>query len=443
MNLAAYQNAKKYLEALPSQVFATRKENPQLSLERTRKLLMAFGNPEKNFKFIHITGTSGKGSVTMYLHNILHTAGIKVGSYLSPHVITTTERIVVNGKLAAVPDFLWAFNKIKPYLDKTKKSDKKFVPSHFESLFAMSLLIFKKRQIEWAVIEVGCGGEFDPTNVMPSPKIAIITNIGLDHQQLLGKTKIKIAKTKAKILKQGSMLLTGETDYKIRNLLINQAKLVRIPYYYMPRPKSKVIYQDALMLWRHSSLGMIKQQMFGEHQQVNANLTIEAAKMLRIPSRAIVKGLASTKLPARIEIIQKEPTTIIDGAHNPDKIQALVATLKSLDYTKVKAIIGIGEKKNAQAILKILKTTVNHWIITQASQSYPKPMPANLLVRILKQISPNSKISLIPNCQKALDFAIDSKNKLPILITGSLYLAGELRQRWYSEKMTLIKQSNF
>lgn len=443
MEYSAYKKTQKYLEALPAQVFATRRENPQLSLDRTKKMLAYFGNPEKNFKFIHITGTSGKGSITMYLHNILRFAGKKVGSYFSPHVITTTERIMLNGKLTSVKDFLWAFKKIKPYLDNAKKFDKKFLPSHFESLFAMSLLIFQKHKLEWAVIEVGCGGEFDPTNVIPPPKIAIIANVGLDHQLLLGRTKIQIAKTKAGILKTGSVFFTGENDPKIRKIMMNKAMALKIPVYFIPKIKAGFNLTNTVMSWQLPDFGKVHQSMFGQHQQHNAAIAIAVARFLRIPKPAIQKGILLTRMPARIEFIQKKPKIIIDGAHNPDKIRAVVASLKALGYNQVTAIVGIGERKNAKAILKILKPIAKNWILTQASLPYPKPMPAKTIAQNLKKLQPSVKPAVIYDCQKALARALKFNSVYPILITGSLYLAGELRQKWYPEKFILNKQTNF
>ncbi|PIS40533.1 MAG: hypothetical protein COT26_02880 [Candidatus Kerfeldbacteria bacterium CG08_land_8_20_14_0_20_43_14] len=443
MEYPAYKKAQKYLEALPAQVFATRREDPQLSLDRTRKMLKHFGSPEKNSKFIHITGTSGKGSLTMYLHNILHRAGKKVGSYFSPHVITTTERIMLNGKLTSVKDFLWAFKKIKPYLDHAKKFDKKFLPSHFESLFVMSLLIFQKHKLEWAVIEVGCGGEFDPTNVIPPPKIAIIANVGLDHQLLLGRTKIQIAKTKTGILKTGNVFFTGEANPKIRGILMDKARTSKIPAYFIPKIKTGFNLTNTVMSWQLPGFGKVQQSMFGQHQQHNATIAIAAARFLHLPKAAIKKGILLTRMPARIEFIQKKPKIIIDGAHNPDKIRAVVASLKALGYNQVTAVIGIGERKNAKAILKILKPIVKNWILTQTSLPYPKPMPVKIIAQNLKKLQPSAKPMIVSDCKKALARALKHNSNYPILITGSLYLAGELRQKWYPEKLILNKQSNF
>lgn len=418
MQYAAYKSAQKYLEALPQQVFAPRHEQPQLSLERTRRLLAHVGNPERKFQYIHVTGTSGKGTISTMVYEMLRAVGKHVGLFTSPHVTTTLERIALNGKLASVEDFLWAYKRVRPYVDQCLQHERRFVPSHFEVLLAMALLIFQRRKVRWVVLEVGCGGEFDPTNIIAAPRIAAITNIGLDHQHLLGRTKAKIAWTKAGIFKRDSLGFSAETNPKIRAVLSRRARAARMP------------------------LTFIRTSPHALHQEANQKLAIAIGTALRLPVRAIVLGVRNARLAARIEHIA--PRIILDGSHNPDKISALVATIRVLDYKLVHVLFGIGAKKEVAKSLRPLTRLADRWTLTKSNVAYPVPMPPLRIARALRAISPRAHIAIQPNADRALQHALQTQRKDELLlITGSFYLAGQLRQHWVPERFILTHRTLF
>ena len=417
MQYAAYKRTQQYLEALPQQVFAPRHQQPELSLERTRRLLAHIGNPEQTFQYVHITGTSGKGTVSTMVYEMLRASGERVGLFTSPHVTTTLERIALNGTLASVADFLWAFQRVKPYVDQCLAQERKFVPSHFEVLLAMAMLIFQRRRVRWVVLEVGCGGEFDPTNVIPPPEVAAITNIGLDHQHLLGRTKAKIARTKAGIFKPGSYGLTTEADPKMQHILQQRARAARMPLRSVPT-------QDM------------------NHASCNAALARAIGERLKLPSDKMTRGLARTRLAARIEHIA--PGVIVDGSHNPDKIAALVRSVRMLDYKRVHVLFGIGGKKDVTKSLRPLVAIAHSWTLTKASVVYPAPMPPKRIAAALRRIQPHARMSINTHAKRALQHALSSRRPTDLLlITGSFYLAGELRQHWISEKYILTHQTAF
>lgn len=418
MRYIAYKRAQKYLEALPQQVFAPRHQQPELSLERTRRLLAYLGNPERNFKYVHVTGTSGKGTVSTMVYEMLRAAARRVGIFTSPHVTTTLERIALNGKLPSVADFLWAFQKVKPYVDQCLAQERKYVPSHFETLLAMAMLIFRKRKVRWVVVEVGCGGAFDPTNIIPAPVVAAITNIGLDHQHLLGQTKSKIAWTKAGIFKPGSRGFSAETDLRIRAVLRRRAHAARMP------------------------LTFIHTSAHAFHQEANQRLAIAIGKTLHLPVRAIITGVRSARLAARIERIA--PNVILDGSHNFDKLTALARAVRMLDYRRVHVLFGIGKKKDVAKCLRPLVALAGRWTLTKANVAYPVPMPPQRIARALRAISPRARISIQPSAERALASALRAQrpNEL-LLITGSFYLAGQLRRRWVTERAILTHRTVF
>jgi dihydrofolate synthase/folylpolyglutamate synthase len=418
MQYAAYKRAQKYLEALPQQVFAPRHQQPELSLERTRRLLKHVGNPERKFQYVHITGTSGKGTVSTMVYEMLRASGKHVGLFTSPHVTTTLERIALDGRLTSVDDFLWAFRRLKPYVDLCLTQERKYVPSHFETLLAMAMLIFRRRNIRWVVLEVGCGGEFDPTNIITAPKVVAITNIGLDHQHLLGRTKAKIAWTKAGIFKKGSQGISAETNPQIRAVLQNRAHHAHMP------------------------LTFVRTSPHALHKEKNQKLAIAIGTALRLPVQAIVRGVRNAKLAARIERIS--PNIIVDGSHNPDKLTALAQTIRVLDYKRVHVIFGIGNKKDVAKSLRPLLRLATRWTITRANVAYPVPMPPKRIAKALTKLRPAGKIVIQPNAWRALQQAFKTQHPEELLlVTGSFYLAGELRQHWISERYILIHRTPF
>jgi len=425
MQYAAYKRAQRYLEALPQQVFAPYHVNPVLSLERTRRLLAAVGHPERGLRYVHVTGTSGKGSVTMMVHDMLAAAGKRVGAYFSPHVTTTTERMLINGRLVSVADFLWAFAKVRPIIQRWKAHDRRYITSHFESLFAMSLLVFQKHRVAWVVLEVGCGGEFDATNVIPPPTVAVVTNIGLDHQELLGRTRTAIAKTKAGIFKRGSLAVSGERDPNIQRILQRVAARHGVPLTFIPPPRTP-----------------LPVRMLGQHQQHNAAMAKAVAKHLKLSPAAITKGLKSARLPARFERVATH--AILDGAHNPDKLRALAQTVRVLDYQRVHVLFGVGEKKAVAANLRALLPLATHWTLTQASLAHPKPLAARRLARALRKLQPRARFTVYPHANTALTAALRVQRPGELLlITGSFYLAGELREHWFPKRSILEKRTPF
>jgi len=352
------------------------------------------------------------------VYEMLRAAGKRVGLFTSPHVTTTLERIALNGQLTSVADFLWAFTRLKPYVDKCLTQERMYVPSHFEVLLAMAMLIFQRRDVRWVVLEVGCGGEFDPTNIIPAPKIAVVTNIGLDHQHLLGRTKARIAWTKAGIFKRGSRGFSAEVHPRIRAVLMRRAKSAHVPLTFI-RTSTHVL-----------------------HQEANQQLAIAIGKALHVPVRAIVVGIRSARLAARIERVTRN--TIIDGSHNFDKLTALARAVRVLDYKHVHVIFGIGKKKDVAKSIRPLTTIANRWTLTKANVAYPVPMEPRHIAKTLRSIQPNANSAIQPNAERALTRALRmQKPDELLLITGSFYLAGQLRQHWIAERAILKARTSF
>jgi dihydrofolate synthase/folylpolyglutamate synthase len=444
MNLKKYKQAQAFLESLPSiQGYMTKRRHPSFYLERMRTLLALLHNPEKKFSYIHITGTSGKGSVTTLLHTMLKESGKRVGAYLSPHTSTVVERLLINGKTISAADFVWGVNAIKPAIRNMLQQGKEYAPSYFEALFAVALLLFQKYRIQWVVLEVGCGGQFDATNTIPSPKVTIITNIHLDHRHLLGKTRKQIADTKSGIIKPGTFVITGEQDPEVRKRILAKARSCKTKVDVITQPHNSISLEKGKMQTMVNGFGKFSSPLLGAHQLHNIAIAIRAAQRVGLSKKSILRGIQNTKIPCRSEFIQRNPDVMLDGAHNPAKIRALVSLLKHFNYKRIHVIMGIGHNKSHLQMFKNLLPTISSITFTSSSVDVPKPESPKVLLKKFKTVSKKpSHITVNPFDALRTTIKNTQKNELA-LVTGSLYLAGELRTEWISEQYILQHHSSF
>ncbi len=396
-------------------------------LDRTQRLFDRIDHPERDLKFIHIAGTSGKGSTAMMLYQTMVAAGYNVGLYLTPYVTTAIENIHCNGKLIAPEDFAAEVEYIFPFVDQIHAQDEEHVPSYAEIFFAMAMHYFKQQNVEWVVLETGCGGRYDKTNIIPSPEITIITNIGYDHTKVLGDTLNDIAFHKAGIMKPDTVVFSAETTPSVCAVFDQEAERYNIPITYIQPTRD----YDTTMI--------------GPHQQWNAALCAAAAQHLGIAETHIEHGVKTARLPGRVEIMQKQPTVIIDGAHSPAKIEALVHTLKTLP--KFDAIHLLFAAKDTKEPADLLAPLIPH-IDTATCTSFTLPGLQScdpvVAANTAHQISPSIEITVLQDAEQALEVSMErlSSNDL-LIITGSLYLAGEVRKFWYPETAILEYQDAF
>lgn len=382
----------------------------EASLLRTRQLLKRLGNPELAMKFVHVTGTSGKGSVTHLMHEILRRGGEKVASYSSPHTTTYLERFRIDNKLAHPDALALALEDI------CSAHEAHILSGHepltfFELNTCAAFLLFQRAGVDWCVLEVGMGGKYDATNVIPAPAVAIITNIDLDHIELLGPTKTHIAQEKAGIIKPGCLVVTGETDPKPLQVISKAAKQAGTPMLVIPNDTQ-------------------------DHREHNADICRAAGLLLGMPPLVIELALENTKtLPCRLEVIQTEPRVILDGAHNSAKMNATVARVAADTKGKVHVIFGCKGVKDSLSMVQALSKIADSVSTTRYTIGYGNPEnPAKLLAAFPKRL--RRKAFLFPH-EALADALKNAKKSDTILITGSLYLAGEIRTHWRTEKQIL------
>jgi dihydrofolate synthase/folylpolyglutamate synthase len=386
-------------------------------LERMQDFLDQIGNPEEGFKYVHITGTAGKGSVASLVHSTLVAQGRKAGLFTSPFTVSTIEKLQVGGKYIDPNAFVDIVEGLKPYIDAAALSNRHGAPSYFELIFAVVLLYFKREKCEYAVLEVGLGGRYDATNIIKNPLVTAITNIGLDHTQVLGATTAKIAYDKAGIIKKGSHFFTTENNPRL--LSIFKDACARVGASYSPCVVRGLNYEQRNRLLAGSicaDLGIIK---------------------------SVEDITAPAYVPARFEIVEHHPLIIIDGAHNPSKIQTTLFNLEKHAYRRLFLVVAIAADKDWKSMLKILLPKTHTLYATRFTvPARPSIDPKKVADFAQKKIPANrihlrtDPIQAFKEAKKAL-----SKNDA-LLITGSFYLAGDIRALYCPEDIVLKQRTS-
>ncbi|MBI4452954.1 bifunctional folylpolyglutamate synthase/dihydrofolate synthase [Candidatus Woesearchaeota archaeon] len=384
-------------------------ESPKikLGLGRVQQLLDRIGNPEKSLRFIHVAGTNGKGSVCAMLQSVLMESGYKVGMYTSPHLKRFNERIRIGDTLISDREIVDYFLKIKPYIANQ---------SFFEITTAMAFLYFHEKKADFIILEVGLGGRLDATNVV-TPLVSVITNIGLEHTDLLGKAVEKIAFEKSGIIKKNVPIVTG-TKGGVLKIIKNIADGRNAPLFISKRyPKIELKYLN------------------GSFQQLNKDIALNTIDTLRkfheikINKNKIIRGLKKTKWPARMQFISKN--VLVDAAHNPDGFKVLAKELKLIKNSRNAEnfifVIGIQNDKKIETMLKTINHLMSKIIFTKSNN--PKASEPVRLLRTFNKINKNKEIQtkIINNPKKALKYAkkIAGERDLAV-VTGSIYMVGEV-----------------
>ncbi len=418
-----YYEAIDYLESLSNIVNSYQKFNlkshqqPFVFLERMQDFLNEIGNPEHGFKYIHITGTAGKGSVAHLVHGALLKAGKKSGIFTSPFTISTIEKIQVGDKYIDPLVFAEITEDLKPHIDRMILSGRHGGPSYFETMFAIALLYFKKEKCEYVILEVGLGGHYDATNIIKNPLVTTITNIGLDHTHILGIHRDQIAKDKSGIIKKGSAFFTTEEDPKILRIFKKQCHAVKASYCALE--VGGLDYDSRNQLLAESifvSLGVI------------SSVNNVKADML---------------LPARFEIVETSPFVIIDGAHNPSKIQSTVYNLGKLKYKNLILIIAVSSDKDWKTMIKLLIPNAHIVYVTRFSIPGRQCVDPRLLFQEAnKYLRGRGLVHLYSDPLQAYDAARKELGKYDaLLVTGSFYIAGDVRKLFCSEEK-ILRQRN-
>lgn len=416
-----YENALEIIHSL-------NKFGMKPGLDRIKKLLSLMGNPQDKLKFVHVAGTNGKGSSCAMISSVLVQAGYKTGLFISPFITDFRERIQINGEMISKDCLANAVEKTYPLLQKLEKED--CIITEFEYVMALEFYIHFKENCDVVVLETGLGGLYDCTNVILPPLCSVITTIGLDHTAVLGNTIEEIATQKCGIIKKNSPVITSNQDAKAIEIIRkaaeeNNSKLIE---------SSTVDFENISQSlfgtnFTYKGIG-INLPLIGEHQIENAKTamaTIEVLKSsFKITDENIAQGFAKAVNPARFEVLSKNPLIILDGAHNPNGIEALKNALNThIKEVKPICIMGMLSDKDSKSSVKILERMFS--TIFTVPVDNPRSLSADELKAECVDYFEN--VISCENPFQAFDKALtlSKKQQLPIVICGSLYLAGEIR----------------
>lgn len=416
-----FREAEEYLLSLGNEVAAMK-----LGLENITRLLAALGDPQTDYLKIQVAGTNGKGSVCAFLEAICLAAGIHVGVFTSPHLVSITERIRIGGTDTRQDDFARMATHVRETSEKlVYGGELEAVPTYFEQVTAIALLAFAEAGVELAILETGLGGRYDATTAV-NAEIAAITRIDIDHQQYLGETLVEIAAEKAAIIRQASQVVIGEQEPAAYTVLTSFCADLGV----LPRSAQNEVrmlgptsFRTAADLYEVPSLSLA-----GLHQIENAKVAILTAEILDeyfpINRQAITDGLQNARHPGRLEWIGD---VLLDGAHNICGARALAAYLDEFVTRRITLVFGAMNDKDVGRIASILFPRAHSIVLTEPANS--RSMKVDELLRKVPPDIASDDIKALQNVRDAITAAKDLAGEDGIiLVTGSLYLVGEVKK---------------
>lgn len=414
----------------------TAKFGSNLGLERTENILKLLGDPHKKIKFIHVAGTNGKGSTTAMISKILLKSGYKVGMYTSPYLIEFEERIQINERNIPKEDLCRVVSKVADAVEKVVSMGFDN-PTEFEIITCAAFLYFYEENIDFGVIEVGLGGRLDSTNVI-NPILSVITSISYDHMQILGDTLSKIAYEKAGIVKEGVPCVIYPIDKEALEVIEKVCIERHSRVIYVPKDCSKLMETkkdnsgiQQIEVRTSKDVYDVELSLLGTYQILNCSLAIFAAEELQnqginISKEDILQALKTIKWIGRLEIIKRQPLTVIDGAHNIDGIIRLEESIDMyFKYNRIILILGILADKQVDEMIKIIAHRA--WkVFTVTPHSNRAEGAFELRNRVLFY---NPNCEAVDNYEEAYNKAVSCYDDGDlILISGSLYMIGDMRK---------------
>jgi dihydrofolate synthase/folylpolyglutamate synthase len=439
MSIETYEQAVQYWN---SRVNYEKVGMPQdlrtLKLDRMRLLLQLLGNPQEQYRVIHISGTKGKGSTAAMLASILRASGHRTGLYTSPHLVHIEERVQINGDPIPAEDLVSCMRTVAAACEEVERRGETG-PTFFEIITAVGVLHFARRQVDWAVLEVGLGGRFDATNAC-RPEVAVITSISLDHMEQLGPDLESIAFEKAGIIKPGQPVIVGVREEGPRAVIEQVARERKAPLQLLGRDFERDWQpgDPARLVWPQVRLRTeppgpwLTLPLWGEHQADNAAVALATVNVLRqngvsITDEQVRVGLANTTIPARLEIVGRRPWLVLDCAHNVASIERLVEWLQHIPARRRLMLFAISRDKEITEILRLLLGQVTEMCFTRYRSSARGADPAELLNQWQALGGPGGTVT------EPADMAWASLKRQGgpddlVCATGSVFLAGEVRQ---------------
>ena len=423
-----YRQAVDYIEQIP-------KFTEKHPLEHTKEMLRRLGNPQNDFRVIHVAGTNGKGSVCAYLASMLKQGGYRAGLFTSPHLVTINERFQINGEMISDQVFLKTFLRVKEVIDQAVAEGMGH-PSYFETLFLMGMEIFREAQVDYLVLETGLGGRLDATNSVEKPLACIITSISLDHMEYLGNTVQEIAGEKAGIIKPGVPVIYDGHAEEVSRVIEAQAKKLGSPAYALTAAQYQLVQQNREGIIFRFQGEELRIPYIAAYQMMNASLAYFTMKTLQklhgIPDEKLREGICRVNWPGRMETIL--PGVIVDGAHNEDGISQFVKTVRHFrrDNRIVLLFSAVSDKQYQEMIELLCREIAPDAVVTTQIGGY-REIPAEELARRLSE-NRVREVAAEPEVAKALEKALSFQRDGMVFCVGSLYLIGEIKASLKEEK---------
>lgn len=420
------------------------------TIDRVASLLDLLGSPQHSFRAIHLTGTNGKTSTARMAESLLRELGLRTGRFTSPHLHTVRERIVIDGEPISAEQFVATWHDIEPYVamvDAQLSQSGQSQLSFFEVLTAMAFAAFADAPVEVAVVEVGMGGEWDSTNTLDG-EIAVFTPIARDHERWLGAAVAQIASVKSGIIKalDPAQVVVTATQPEAAERVIAQAAADRrarvLAEGYDIEVVNRTIGVGGQLLDLRGGGGLYTEvflPLHGEHQAHNALLALVAVEQFlggaALDGSVVEAAFGSVVSPGRLELIRNSPTVLVDAAHNPAAVQALVAGLdEAFAFSRLVGVIGVMADKDAEAMLAVLEPVLPEIVVTQAISD--RAMPADELGALAVEVFDEDRVHVEPSLPDAIALAADLAEQgdderigsgTGVIVVGSVVLAGEAR----------------
>lgn len=421
-----YTEAVEYILSVP-------KFTKKNKMENTIELMERLGRPERDMKIIHVAGTNGKGSVCAFLSTILVKAGKQTGLFTSPHLVKINERFQLNNEPVSDEDFLAAYLKVQAAVEDMQR-DGFAHPTYFELLFALAMVLFQEKHMEYVVLETGLGGRLDATNMVEKPLVTVITSISLDHTEILGDTIEKIAYEKAGIIKPQVPVIYDGHCKEAEKVILARAEELKAPafglqegmYEILENTEKSIDFSLNTGYYEHTRVTV---PYLAHYQVINSALALLAMDVIdqerEISVGVRVQAIGETTWQGRMETVM--PGVVLDGAHNADGVREFVRTVRRVQQeNRVTLLFSAVMEKNYERMIQTIceQTELSHVTVTEIAGD--RNVPAEELAEVFGRYT-GAPVRAVPVISDAFAAALEEKQDGMLFCVGSLYLVGELK----------------